>query len=223
MILETGKNLSVLIVTEADMNWQTFATWYSFFKNLPDAKIGIFCHRSDSAPFMYFQWAKRLGIKRINAWPFSEEGPELLNWLECVRSSEAQELVTQPVLVVKPYVMALNLLDKTTLSRFNSEGIWVNQNACFINKKNVKDLINQYYLENKEFNISQEKICFEAKEEDVPRSLVCYNKGCGRWIDKAKGCPFSNAGGLITAEMTANETKIIDLWNKMVPLYHAVV
>ena len=141
MILETGKNLSVLIVTEADMNWQTFATWYSFFKNLPDAKIGIFCHRSESAPFMYFQWAKRLGIKRINAWPFSEEGPELLNWLECVRSSEAQELVTQPVLVIKPYVMALSLLDKKTLNRFNSEGIWVNQNACFINKKNVKELL----------------------------------------------------------------------------------
>ena len=223
MILENGKNLSVLFVTEPDMNWQTFATWYSFFKNLPDAKIGIFCYRSHSAPFMYFQWAKRLGIKKINALPFSKEGPELLNWLDSISVSESQKMIEQPVLVVNTHVMSLGLLDKQTLNQFNSRDTWIGKNACFINKKNIKDIINQYYLKDKEFEVSSEQICFEAKEEDVSRSLVCINKGCGRWINKAKGCPFSNADGLVSDVMTANETKIIDLWNKMVPLYNAVV
>ncbi len=219
MISCTGKNLSVLIVTETDLDWQTFATWYSFYTNLPEAKISIFCHRTESVPFMYYQWTKRLKIPTIKIKPFFEEGPDVLNLLNAVLVSNAE----QPVLVVKPYVMAIDVLDDNLLSLFNKINFYINENIVFLKNKNIKNIIDEYFLEEKTPSMSSETICFEAKELEIPCSLVSYKKGCGRWIDTSKGCPFSSAGGLVTLEMTANETRVIELWKKMVPLYHAVI
>lgn len=221
MILETGKNLSILIITDNDMNWQTFATWYSFYKNLPDSKIAIFCHRTESVPFMYFQWAKRLNIPRINGWPFVKDGPDVLNWLAAVNQCEQSGVISQPVLVVQPYVMALDLLEKSNLEKFSQKNI-LEKNIFFIKNINTKNAINEYFIDNKKIESSESEICLEANETNLPVSVVSYRKGCGRWIDTAKGCPFSSAGGLATSEMTINENKIIELWNKMVPLYSAV-
>lgn len=218
MISCTGKNLSVLIVTQTDMDWQTFATWYSFYTNLPDAKINIFCHRNESVPFVYYQWTKRLNIPNIKMKPFSEDGPEFFNWLNAIRVSKSE----QPVLVVKPFVMAVDVFDKKLLDFLNNINFCNNEDVLFLNNKNIEDTFNEYFIENKLPPICHEKICTDAKYTEEPSSLVCYKKGCGRWIDTAKGCPFSSAGGLVASEMTANETRIIELWKKMVPLYHAV-
>jgi hypothetical protein len=218
MISCTGKNLSVLIVTQTDLDWQTFATWYSFYTNLPDAKISIFCHRTDSVPFLYYQWTKRLGIPNIKMKPFSEDGPDFFNWLNAIRFSKPE----QPLLVVRPFVMAIDILNNKLLDFLNKINFCNNEEVLFLNNKNIDNIFNEFFIENKLPPICNEKICVEAKETGELSSLVSYKKGCGRWIDTAKGCPFSSAGGLVTSEMTANETRIIELWKKMVPLYHAV-
>ena len=223
MISETGKNLSVLIVTNTDLGWQTFATWYSFFNNLPDCKIHIFCYRNESIPFEYYQWAKRLKITCTKNNVFSKECPEFINWLNAINLSEKGGFISQPVLVVRPCVMAIDVLDSVTLEKLNKQNILANEDAWFFKDTNVEQIFNNCALNESEICISETQICYEAKEFADPKSIVCYRKGCGRWIDTAKGCPFSNAGGLVTTEMTANEIKIIDLWKKMVPLYHAVV
>lgn len=223
MISKTGHNLSVLIVTEPDMNWQTFATWYSFYTNLPNASIRLFCHRTSEVPFVYFQWAKRLKIPIIKSKPFSNKKENYPNWLNALKLSQEKGLINQPVLTVKPYVMAIDSLDDEMLIRFEEKTTWVDEDAIYINKKNVEKMIDDYYLDGFSHEINSEKLCVEAKSSNILHPLVCYKKGCGRWIDTAKGCPFSNAGGLINSELTANETRVIKLWKKMVPLYHAVV
>ena len=70
--------------------------------------------------------------------------------------------------------------------------------------------------------MSDDKICVDAKLCQDVHPLVTYHKGCGKWIDRSKGCPFSSAGGLVTPDLTVNETRIIELWKKMVPLYQVV-
>lgn len=223
MISKNGKNLCVLIITETDLNWETFATWYSFYTNLPDCKIHIYSQKNESTPFQYFQWAKRLKITCTKNAPFSKESPYFLNWLNAINFSEKLNLIAQPLLVVRPYVMAVETIDQTILDILNSRTICINEDLWFLNNLNIEEIFNNCVLNNTEICTSKEKIIFEAKETNILKSFVSYKKGCGRWINKAKGCPFSNAGGLVTPEMTANESKIIELWKKMVPLYNAVV
>jgi hypothetical protein len=66
-------------------------------------------------------------------------------------------------------------------------------------------------------------LCHEAKLENTPQTIVSYKEGCGKWLNTAKGCPFSNAAGLVSEDMTPNERSVIELWDKMVPVYSAVV
>lgn len=223
MISSTGKNLSILIVTEAEKDWQTFATWYSAYKNLPESRIAMVCHRSSEiAPFVYYQWAKRLKVPIVRTWPFSKEGPEYLNWLNAIRIAQDKQFVGDSVLVVRPHTVILEPLDQKLLDSLNSRDIWTNDDAWFLRSQNTGDLINSYYLEGKEIEKLSDKLCVEAKESDEIACIVSYKKGCGRWIDTSKGCPFSSAAGLVSEEMTANETRVIELWKKLVPLYNAV-
>lgn len=222
MISETGKNLSILIMTKPNLNWETFATWYSFYKNLPDANVVLFCQRTGDIPFMYFQWAKRLKIPKIDSWPFSQDEPDLINFLSALNLFLEKKIIKTPTLIVKPYTVCTGLIRKELLEKMNNKNIILEENFNFINVDNIKNIINEYYLENREFNVKKDSICFEAKNTDEKAFLLSYNKGCGRWIHKSKGCPFSNARGLMTAEMTSNEKIVIELWDKMAPLFQAV-
>lgn len=223
MISETGENLCVLIITESGLNWETFATWYSFFNNLPNCKIHLYSNRNESIPFQYFQWAKRLNISCTKNNIFSKDCPDFLNCLNAINFSQKLNLVQQPLLVVKPYVMSIDTLNKDILNILNNKHLCINEDLWFLNNLDVEEIFNNCVLNNTEMCLSKENICFEAKETNELKSIISYKKGCGRWINTAKGCPFSNAGGLVTPEMTINESKVINLWKKMVPLYHAVV
>jgi hypothetical protein len=223
MISETGRNLSVLIISKTGMDWQTFATWYSFYRNLPEAKVCLYFHRNDEFTTVYFQWAKRLKLPSIKSNFFAEESLDYINWLGAFKKAQDLGYVKQPCLIVKPYVMAVDVFDREFTKNINSKKFWLDECALFIKEQSVEELINNYYLENNQPEKSKEKICVDAKYSNEIHPLVNYKKGCGRWIDTAKGCPFSSAGGLMTSELTANETRVIELWKKMVPLYQAVV
>lgn len=217
MITETGENLSILIVTETGMDWQTFATWYSFYKNLPEAKVSIICHRNGQTPFVYFQWTKRCNLRVIRDWPFESESTSA-NWLAAVKRAN----LTGTVLAVKPYVMALEPFDPKTLERLN-EAVWLeDEDVCFMKSPNVDSLLNRYLLEGIITEKVDEPLCYDVKDTESMRCLVNYKKGCGKWIDTAKGCPFSSAAGHVSTGMTANEHMVIELWKRMVPLYGAV-
>jgi hypothetical protein len=224
MVTETGGSLSVLIITESDQNWQTFATWYSIYRNLPDAKVALVCHRNGQTPFVYFQWAKRLSVPSVHRNPFKhQDNIENLNVLAAVKMAQDRSYIGDTILVMKPLTMATSAFDQKFLDRLKENKLWVNEEMWFLDEQNVADLINAFYLEDKRLESTEERLYVEAKESNEPSCLTSYKKGCGRWIDSAKGCPFSSAGGLITEEMTVNENRVIELWKNMVPLYNAVV
>lgn len=229
MITETGSGLHVLIFTEPGKDWETFATWYSFFKNLPDAARSIFCLKNDKMPFQFYQWAKRLNMPVVFMNGEFHEGDsvpdhESLNMLLAAGDCEKRNNIKiNNILIVKPLTMAIDLLNDQILDRLNSstnikdDYIWYMKDQVYI------ELFENYFSKNLKPEIAEKPLCIEAKESEEIACFTGYRKGCGKWIDTAVGCPFSSAGGLATTEMTANECRIIELWERMVSLYSAVV
>ncbi len=220
MISETGKNLSVLILTEVGKDWETFATWYSIYKNLPNSNVSIICQRNKKAPFVLFQWAKRLKIPLFLTNPYSEN--KKINFLYAIQDAEKKRKIQQPVLVVEPYIMILESFYKKLIDKLNNKNIIFDDKILFLNNKNPINLINDYYIENLSLSEFEENVYIEANASNELSCIISYEKGCGRWINTSKGCPFSNAAGLVSSDMTANENRVIEIWKKMAPLYNAV-
>lgn len=229
-ITETGHGLHVLITTEPGKDWETFCTWYSVYKNLPEAIPAIASKRNGQVPFQFFQWAKRLKIQIFHHDPLSPDD-SLSNNLEAVRLATARGLLGKNVLVLPYLTAAIEILDQNMLEEMNSKKIWINGDVMFMrfNNYTVSDLLNNYLLQEDilanftEGDIGQGALCMEAKETRKVSSIVSYRNGCGKWIDTSKGCPLSSAAGLALTTMTVNENRIIELWKKMCTLYSATV
>mgnify|MGYP003343594205 CR=1 FL=1 len=221
MITETGKNLSILITTETGKDWETFGTWYSFFKNLPDAKVGITSARNTETPFQYYQWAKRVHIPVIRHDIFNEED-SFMSRLDAVGLALSQKIVEYPLLVVDPLIMAIDILDQKFLELLNSSYSIFGKDTWLLNGQNIPDMMHEYMLRDEPTKLEENLLSFEAKETEDITPLVSYKKGCGKWIDKLKGCPFSNVNGLMTEDMTLCEVRIAELWRKMCGLYSVV-
>jgi hypothetical protein len=217
MINSTGQNLEVVILTESGKDWQTFATWYSVWKNLPDATTRILCVRNGETPFQYYQWVKRLKVPHtfLNA---VEEDPDL-NKLQLLGAVPATN-----ILLVHPLIVAVEPLEELYVAWLNTTepGIWTDGSVwyCNIEQGERKKLIETHYFSGEPIiKNSPVKLFVEAKEHENVYPLVSIEKGCGKWIHTARGCPFSNAAGLVGESMTVNELRVNELWNKMVPLY----
>lgn len=222
MITETGNGLSVLITTETGQDWQAFGTWYSIYKNLPDAKIAISIARNEETPFQYFQWTKRINIPVIRHNMFDTENP-IASRLDVIGKAISLKMVESPILAIKPLVMAIDVLDQNLLEKLNSDSNIFDNDVWFLKQPNISDMMNTFLLKQIPIETQEKSLCEEAKESQNVRSLVSYKKGCGKWIDKLKGCPFSNANGLMIADMTSCENRIIDLWKRMCTLYSVVI
>lgn len=215
MINKFGKNLNILIVTEVGQDWRAYATWYSAFHNVPDAQIGVACFRNENTPFQLFQWTKRLRVPKffvnpLGLFPTAE-------FLNCAKLAQKPNL-----LVIDDRTLFLDVLDPKLLDVLNTKEVCLdpNYNVQFLRNQNADDLLNQILLEDRV--PYTQPLCFEANETESLTCLVSCRKGCGKWIDTSKGCPFSNAAGLASTEMTANENRIIELWKRMCSMYSAV-
>lgn len=219
-IEETGQNLSVIILTEPTRDWETYATWYSIYKNLPFAKQVIVSQRNNETPFAFFQWTKRLKINLVHKNKF-DEFSTVANKFSAIKSCFDLGLINFPVMVVEPFVMVTEPLDENLLNIINDENDVFNKSVWIIKRDNINDYINNLYLKNDNLNTDRE-VCFEAKETNEIKSIISYEKGCGRWINTSKGCPIANAAGLVSLEMTVNEHRVIDLWKRMTNLYSTI-
>lgn len=222
MIGETGKNLCVLITTEPGKDWETFETWYSIFKNLPDARVAISCQRTPSIPFQLFQWARRLKLNLFFHNPFTNDDP-VANRLDAIRRAICRKMVDTNILVVSPLIMSIDVLPPKTITKMHTQDIWMDEYVWFFQKPNIEKMLNQHFLEEKEHHNDPMPLCVEANETEHLSWLVSHQKGCGKWIDILRGCPFSSAAGLATTTMTVNENRIVELWKRMCPLYSALM
>jgi hypothetical protein len=119
--------------------------------------------------------------------------------------------------------MATSLLDNKIIDRFDTENLIIGEDLWYANNQSFEDILDAYFIENKRLDKSDRPVEVEAKESNDPECFVSYKKGCGKWINTAKGCPFSSASGLISDNMTINERRVIELWKKMVNLYNASI
>lgn len=221
MITETGQGLSVLIVADVLKDWQTFASWYSFYKNLPLATITICALRNGETPFQLYQWTKRLNIPLFFHTSLSPE--PTIQMLDCIREAKKRKLVGNEILAIPCFTLAIDVLSQKILNIINSQKVCKSrESAFFVSEIEVADLIDGMMLSD-EKPFAEVELCVEAKEAEKLNSLVSCRKGCGKWIDTSKGCPFSCAAGLTSVEMTANENRIIELWKKMCSLYSAAM
>jgi len=222
MITENGNNLSVLIATQTGRDWEAFATWYSVYKNLPNAKVAIVCARNAETPFQYFQWAKKVNVPILRYNLFDENDP-IASRMDAIGKAISQKIIEDTVLVIKDLIMAIDVFDEKLLEQLNSSSQIFDNDVWFLKQPNIPDLMNSYLLDGNTIEIKEKILCSEAKESEDIRSLVSYHKGCGKWIHTLKGCPFSNANGLMTIDMTSCENRIVELWKKMCTLYSVVV
>ena len=213
MIGSLGENLTVLITTEPEKDWETFATWYSVEKNLPYARVVIVCHRNDKTPFQFLQWTKRLRIPTFFHNKFSTDS----TFLNKVNSVTKLKLIGK-ILVIEPLTMILAPLSPETISKMNENSS--SESLLVLDGEKAKEIIDNFILN--DLILSSNSLVFEAKETPHLAEIVSYKKGCGKWINTSVGCPFSNAAGLISTDMTANERKVIELWKKLVRLYNVV-
>lgn len=228
MINELGDNLHIYILTEVSEDWKTFATWYSIYKNLPDAKVSIICMRNQKIGFQFFQWAKRLNIPITHINKFDKN--DVLNKFHILNMLIDQESLDVKTLLIDTSVMALDSLNVDLINLFNQSQtkLHINRNIWFINdleKVVLNDILDEYTLSGS-FNDAichSEILAMEAKDTPEPSVFATYNSGCGRWVGTMQGCPFSNASSLVADEVTVNEMRIIELWRKMVSLYSTVL
>lgn len=223
MVTDLGESLTVVIVAQTGQDWLAFASWYSFSKNFPATECHIVCQKTGVVEYQLFQWAKRLNVGHCFQREPSKDGfvNKLFAWHTIKDKKDT-------VLVITPYVLAVSPPDSDWLSKVNKPEPYFVQNTELLLTKNmdastVSETINAYVLETEPVvRFENTKLCSEAKIDPDGSVLTSCRKGCGRWIDTLRGCPFSSAAGMIIEDMTVNEMRIIELWQKMVPLYSAV-
>ena len=170
MIDYTGTNLGVIIECDFTIldHWMSFASWYSFYKTLPDAQVALACKRGINS-YRLYNWAYRLGAKCFQYSQDYDENQLIKN--------------VEKLLILKPSIMAIRPCEEHTV----------------FGPLSVKD-----------FELS---------------TLVDFSEGCGSfvvadWIDNVDG-PFRSAlTRFATNELTANELKVLRLWEQMTPIFN---
>lgn len=203
--------MNVLIVTDVTQNWQTFATWWSVWKLDPTLNTTLAIVWGEETPFQLFQWAKRLKLPHFFSKTVFED--HFANKMGlALKAKNKRHFHGDGLLILTPQTMLLKSLPTI-------ENLQADEHSAFV--KHLDDfepLINDRMLNN--FQL-ENPLCVEAKETDRLSPVVSYKKGCGRWVNTLRGCPFSNAAGLALVDMTANEYHIFDMWKQMVSLYEA--
>jgi len=232
LISPSGKNLNIVISNKSSVTdeWMTFSSWYSFFKNAPDANVTFSCLRSSTQNMhQLFNWANRLNVK-FTYYSNKSKQSQHLNRLLSLKTILKKNMSRTPLLCIEPDVLLTGDLDVDILNDYYDKNQCVkseNNKVWFItNEQFVLDSIDDYFLKNSEPNMDIcTSLCKDAKS--TANSLITYEKGCGRfvtakWIDNKKGCPFGKASRFRTDSLTTNEKRMLDLWRKLVPLYKAI-
>ncbi len=77
-VTPTGKNLNIFISCkyEPAADWMTYASWYSIFKNIPDAEVALFVEKTGVTRHL-FAWTYQCRLRCRSVLP-DIEGPTLI-------------------------------------------------------------------------------------------------------------------------------------------------
>ncbi len=232
MISDTGNNLSVLIATETSIpnEWMSYACWYSFYKNAPDANVSISCQRSEKKIHQLMNWANRLKAKYEYHNKFSKDD-KIINKFHSIVCALNKGFITFPLLVVDADVLLVRELKPEVLDlekkfiRDSKDKVW------FFGDFSAQELEKVF----DEYAIGQKSLIENAPVDDEllrgtkenSGFLLTIEDGMGRfdtrqWINKNKGSPFGKAFRFHKDEMFPNEKRVLELWGRMASLFKTI-
>ncbi len=119
----SGNGLSVLITTayKHHFNWMAYASWYSVYKNLPNAKVTITCGRAPRIENYFYHWVYKCNDIRYNLHKNvgDKMGVPYLNKLYGVWVALKEGLVKQPLIVLDADMMAMRDFSPATVAELN--------------------------------------------------------------------------------------------------------
>jgi len=230
-ITPLGDRLNILITCDFSLHddWMAFASWYSIYKNLPDANVTIFCARGLKDHFHSFQWPYRL---LADFYQHENVGTKFGNLLLNKFYGLACGLgdIAQPLFVIDQDVMCMRSLTAAALLCLNSPTLRYakGDGFLFFNEQPREKFIR---VINTLANGADEKVLDEVfgEPEDIEVSSIFahYRESCGQfvkedWIREQRMSPFSFTDMFRTPVLSHNEKRILDLWKKMDVIYQTV-
>lgn len=201
MITNTGKGLNILISCDyaTHHSWMSFFAWYSFYRNLPEAKISIACNRL-AMKYQLFDWTKRCDV------PFALLKPD--SSLNHLRYFIEKNMTSFPVLILSSDIVAVRELKDFSIF----EESFADKKAIF-----MTEMIEPISSHDK-------SLVFDVKGQDF-ETFVTYENGWGKfvmssWINKDMH-PFTPLRKYHDVGMSTNELRLSKLWEDFIPLFLA--
>ena len=101
-ISETGDRLGIVINCHPHLsdNWASFAAWYSFHKNLPDAKVAVAYNRLN-ATYDVFKWAYAC---KVTILTYSHKDPnDVLPAMQVFNGMDLVKIISSHTMAVRTY------------------------------------------------------------------------------------------------------------------------
>lgn len=120
----TGDGLSIIIDCD-DIpihNWMGFASWYSIYKNLPDAKTVIAC-KWKATRTQYFSWTGRCKVKCFKY--YNDEDPKDVLIKNKILKSHNNIIIKPFVIVLREYDGNNNIIN----SKSDESGVFIDYSA----------------------------------------------------------------------------------------------
>ncbi len=253
VISPSGNGLSVLIHSNYNhhANWMAYASWYSIYKTLPEAKVAIAVGRASSIQHYYYHWVYRCGDLRylLHKNIGEKMGLPYLNKIYSTYVALKEGLVKQPLVVIDYETMAVNDLSMDVVSKLNKVD-FASSKSCdevplgsiwYFNRQPLEKLaevINTIRTLRGRENLDRlalSKVYGTSVIDDLGNDVkehgltvfANYGNGCGNFTKKdwEKGKtvpPFDVAFALHSSEPTVNEKRILSLWSQMGGLWNTV-
>jgi len=202
MIGITGERLSVLLCCEHVLHheWMSFISWYSFQRNLPDAKFSMLSTRA-GMKYDIFRWTKRAGIQF--------EITNNLDPMHRLAYAIKKGMATLPVLVIRPEVLCVREFDNDPNFLYGNR----HKGSCMLVSEDGKP------------SIYDERLCYEASEPDFC-NFVTYEKGWGnfkidQWLNKS-GNPLQRRLRHSNGAVGINERRIASMWDGATEVFYCM-
>lgn len=198
----TGERLSVLLCCEHLLHheWMSFVSWYSFQRNLPDAKFSMLCTRV-GMKYDIFRWTKRAGIQ----FQITRNSDPMHRLAYAIKSGMA----TLPALLIRPEVLCVREFDNDPSYLVGNR----HKGSCMLVSED--DLPSIY----------DDRLCCDASESDFC-NFVTYENGWGNfkvepWVNKS-GNPLQRRLRHSDGAVGMNERRIGNIWDGAIGAFYCM-